>query len=268
MSKALVISGADFSANKLDTVSLLTPVPCTGIALNVSAVSFTKFRETATLTATVTPVDTTDTVIWASSDTDVVEVVGGALTAVGVGTATVTATCGNHSAACTVTAKVIYEESELYRANGYGIIASPWNSNRMSAEANSSYFAFAMGTNALGNKILPYNGLSVLGQNVYPIPIPKKASTIKIVSPDSTGTKLGYIYTYYIDSTTNQSYTTAEGAALISNYQIENPGALITIDLVERDLDSSVDSFTFSFRVKGGQGAPADMTNPVVITIE
>lgn len=265
MSKALVIGGADFSANKLDTVSLLTPVPCTGIALNVSAVSFTKFHEVATLTANVTPVDTTDTVIWASSDTDVVEVVGGVLTAVGVGTATVTATCGNHSATCTVTAKVIYEESELYRANGYGIIASPWNSNRMSAEANSLYGAFAIGTNVLGNKPLVYNGLTTLGQNVYPIPLPKKASSMKIVSPDSTGTHTNAIYVYFTDSTTNQSYSSAEGAAMVSNSSIDSPGTQVTLNLTE--LDASVDSFTFSFRCSSGN-TPADQTNPVVITIE
>ncbi|MBO7669889.1 MAG: Ig domain-containing protein [Oscillospiraceae bacterium] len=266
MSKALVIRGADFSVNKVTTVSLIGAVPCTAISLDKESVAFTHFRQTETLIASVLPADTTDSVVWASSDPNVVTVSDGVLTAVGVGSATITATCGNRSATCTVTAKVIYEESDLYRANGYGIIASPWNSNRMSAESNGAYMAFAMETNVLGNLNLAYNGASALGQEVYPIPLPKKASSLKIVSPDSTGTKLGYLYYYFIDSTTNQTYTSAAGAAMISTDSIAGDGVTqFSIDLT--GLASGVDSFTFSFRCKSGN-APADQTTPVVVTIE
>lgn len=265
MGKALVIRDADFSANKVATVALVSTVPCTGITLSETSISFTHFAETGTLTATVLPSDTTDSVVWSTSDADVVTVSNGALTAVGVGSATITATCGNRSATCTVTAKVIYEESDLYRANGYGIICNPWNTNRMSAQASAGYGAFAMGTNVLGNKKLAYDGASVLGQDVYPIPLPKGASSLKIVSPDSDGTHTNAFYMYFIDSTTNQSYSSAEGAAVVSNHTIDDPGTLPTWDLTE--LDASVDSFTFSFRCVTGN-TPAAQTNPVVVTIE
>ena len=60
--------------------------------------------DTVELTATVTPVETTDpTITWTSSD-DAVATVGedGVVTAVGEGEATITATCGNVKAECTV----------------------------------------------------------------------------------------------------------------------------------------------------------------------
>lgn len=82
----------------------LTPavqIPCTGITLDQNTLTFTA-EGTQTLTAAVTPNNTTDTVAW-STDTDTVATVsGGVVTAVGNGNATITATCGSYSATCAV----------------------------------------------------------------------------------------------------------------------------------------------------------------------
>ena len=81
--------------------ALAVPIPCTGITLNQNTMTFTE-AGTQTLTATVTPSDTTDTVTW-STDADAVATVnGGVVTAVGNGSATITATCGAYSATCAV----------------------------------------------------------------------------------------------------------------------------------------------------------------------
>ena len=64
--------------------------------------------DTETLTATVTPADTTDTVEWSSSDETVATVENGVVTAVGRGTATITATAGGASATCTVEVQRTY----------------------------------------------------------------------------------------------------------------------------------------------------------------
>lgn len=76
-------------------------VPCTGISLPANTLTFTA-EGTQTLTATVTPEGCTDTVTWESSNTSVATVNGGMVTAIGNGDAVITATCGKHSANCSV----------------------------------------------------------------------------------------------------------------------------------------------------------------------
>ena len=77
--------------------------PATGITLNKTALTLTAGKSD-TLTATVTPADTTDTVSWSSSKEAVATVDStGKVTAKAPGTATITATAGTKTATCTVT---------------------------------------------------------------------------------------------------------------------------------------------------------------------
>lgn len=79
------------------------PKPATGITLNKSELTLTA-GEDETLTATVTPEGSTDTVVWSSSKTDVatVDSATGKVTAVAPGEAIITATAGTKTATCTV----------------------------------------------------------------------------------------------------------------------------------------------------------------------
>ena len=77
------------------------PVPCTGISLDKSSLTFTA-KGTQTLTATVTPDGCTDEVVWSTNASAVATVSGGVVTAVGNGDAVITATCGAYSATCSV----------------------------------------------------------------------------------------------------------------------------------------------------------------------
>lgn len=82
--------------------STLTIVnPCTGITLDKGTLTIAR-GETATLTATVEPADTTDKVVWSSKDDNIATVKDGVVTAVGQGETTITATCGNQTASCKV----------------------------------------------------------------------------------------------------------------------------------------------------------------------
>lgn len=82
--------------------STLTIVnPCTGIKLDRDTLTIAR-GETATLTATVEPADTTDKVVWSSKDDNIATVKDGVVTAVGQGETTITATCGNQTASCKV----------------------------------------------------------------------------------------------------------------------------------------------------------------------
>lgn len=82
--------------------STLTIVnPCTGITLDKDTLTIAR-GETATLTATVEPADTTDKVVWSSADKTIATVENGVVAAVGLGETTITATCGNQTASCKV----------------------------------------------------------------------------------------------------------------------------------------------------------------------
>ena len=82
-----------------------TNIPCTNITLNAETLSFTD-SSAQTLTATLTPTDTTDSVIWSVSPTGIVAVENGTVTPVTNGTATITATCGSATATCSVTVNI------------------------------------------------------------------------------------------------------------------------------------------------------------------
>ena len=83
-------------------------VPAESVTLNKTALTL-EIGDTATLTATITPADTTDQPVWSSSDESVVTVdQSGKITAVGRGEATVTVKAGEASATCTVEVQRTY----------------------------------------------------------------------------------------------------------------------------------------------------------------
>ena len=91
------------SANVSEGSATLTIVnPCTGIKLDRDTLTIAR-GETATLTATVEPADTTDKVVWSSKDKTIATVdSNGKVSGVKVGDTTITATCGNQTASCKV----------------------------------------------------------------------------------------------------------------------------------------------------------------------
>ena len=94
-----------FTISKANGTLTITPVqvPATAITLNATSQKLTEGK-TVTLAATVTPADTTDAVVWTSSNTKVATVsADGVVTAVKEGTAVITATAGNVKATCKIT---------------------------------------------------------------------------------------------------------------------------------------------------------------------
>lgn len=89
-------------SKKNGTVKVVAHKPATEVKLDVDAKELIE-GESFDLTATVTPADTSDAIVWSSSDEKVATVTDGKVTAVGAGTAVITVTAGNVSANCTVT---------------------------------------------------------------------------------------------------------------------------------------------------------------------
>lgn len=105
MSQALIIKGADFTDNALESITFQRK-HATSISLSSDTLSFDAIGDTATLTATALPADHEDTIRWASSDTNVATVNNGAITVVGVGACNITVSAGSVSASCAVTVEI------------------------------------------------------------------------------------------------------------------------------------------------------------------
>lgn len=127
----MLFKNAVFSENMVDTVTALedsfNTIPATGIKLNPTTIKFASIGDTQKITATLTPDTATSSIIWESSNTDVVTVQkNGVATAVNDGMAAITATSGSATAKCNVTVntKELYSVSnkvcnaDFYEATG------------------------------------------------------------------------------------------------------------------------------------------------------
>lgn len=217
MGKALVVPGANFSTNKLATVTFITPVPCTGISLSASTAAMTKVGSMVTLTAAVTPADTTESVIWTSSDAQIVEVVGGTLIQHGVGIATITATCGSYSASCTVTCTMVYNgNNDLYKiVNGAGYKPSD-AADFLKYVAANGYIQYISKSEYGYPVFFNQSSLAEQYQGKGAIPLPYGATKITVTNPDAT--VFDRLYLYFLNSkVAAETSNTHDSAKLILN---------------------------------------------------
>ena len=104
----IIISGGGLvnSSTVALTMTVIPVVDVTGVTLDKSSLSLTA-GESATLTSTIAPEEATNkNVVWSTSNSNVAKVSGGVVTAVGVGSATITVTSvadGTKSASCSIT---------------------------------------------------------------------------------------------------------------------------------------------------------------------
>lgn len=189
MAKALVIKGANFSENKVAKITIAERVPCTGITLSKSALSFDDVDISETLIASVTPYDCTDAIVWASSDDSVASVnSSGIVTAKTIGTATITASCGSYSATCVVDINVIpsYVLVSGYIPERRSATGPAATTGKKDAETNSNH---VLATNSDSSSIYPIESKADVDTSPYrfvPIIIPNGAAAIKISSANGT----------------------------------------------------------------------------------
>ena len=105
-----------YNTHEVAFVSIEIVIPATNITLNKAEISL-KEKTTETLTATVTPANTTDSVSWKSADTNIATVdKNGKVTAVAPGTTTITVTAGAVHTTCKVTVTCAHANVTPYDA--------------------------------------------------------------------------------------------------------------------------------------------------------
>ncbi|MBR4505103.1 MAG: carbohydrate-binding domain-containing protein [Candidatus Methanomethylophilaceae archaeon] len=110
--KATITAKADSSRATCEIIVADASVPTAAISLSSGVLSL-NVGDTATLTAAVTPSDSSDVLTWKSSDISVATVSSdGKVTAIAAGSATITATYGSVSGACEVTVNPITVETD------------------------------------------------------------------------------------------------------------------------------------------------------------
>ena len=86
---------------------------CKGLVLSNGVVTLSQVGETWTLTVTTDPINTVDTVSFASGDSTVAEISeAGVITAVSAGETVITVTCGSLEATCKVICNIVEETTE------------------------------------------------------------------------------------------------------------------------------------------------------------
>lgn len=251
MGKALVIPDCSF-VHVIGQVTF-TDVHCTGISLDVNALNIRQ-TETATIKSIVTPDNTTDMIIWSTSDDNVASVANGIVTAKTEGTATITATCGEYSASCEVTVatnKLIIKGGRYLSLNVYSGVKSEYATLAPASGSRGGAFGSSIGKYkvlALTTDIEMDNGY----ENIYPYPIPHGATKIHvsclnaapvIVYYNSTvkGNPLGAQVTNY----DFPKVITGETASSGTEWSIETwSNDQRTFDIPEID---GIDSFTLGF---------------------
>ena len=136
------------------------PKPATGISLNKSELTLTVGDVDTSLTATVTPDDSTDTVVWSSDAPSVANVdsATGKVTAAAPGEAIITATAGTKTATCTVkvqAAPCAHENKNLIPEKASNCSERGWDEHQI---CNDCHQLFDMNGNPID--AIPYRDLN------------------------------------------------------------------------------------------------------------
>ena len=242
MATTLVIKNADFSVNKIETVSFAEKA-CIDIEINDASYDLTSIGATQNVDYTVTPSDTTDAIQWSSSDQNVATVENGVITAVGMGEATITVTCGSHSDMVQVSVDVAFNPTWKV---GYQIFDDE-SSGNLSFVNCASQSACACAAQTTGTYPIRNSGDPTL----YPYMIPKGATKIYVKATDCW---IGCIFSKS-DESEYASYAIVKAGG---NRASSTVGVG---DEVTYTIPSGVDCFGLTIRKKTGTMEQADLEN-------
>lgn len=262
MTKALVITGANFSANRLTTIDLVEDdIPCTGISLSQNTISFTNYTP-VTITATKTPANTTDVLSWSSSDETVATVNGGVVTPIGLGTCVITATCGDQTATATITVAITYIPSYAFAQLAYN------SSNGILGYSENYNYLCVKGTgDQKTEKAVAASGTPITG-GVYGIRLPANTDKIKLTLTNRDNIKnnqWGSVINWLLDESLSSAYPDYIKRITGTSF---NPKTETNLTFTVPD---GVDSFVFSIYLAAESPSgtdPADVASGMGLTVE
>jgi len=215
MGYAIKVPNADFSSVALDHINYIEPIPCTDISFLESVLEFEQAEEVKTLTAVTTPSDTTDSIIWSSSNNQVATVANGSVTIHGIGTAAITATCGEHSVSITVT------QTQLKAPYSLAVIANKYPSLRSVTGGSIIAVDSINDQYTMGQPIHPGRDLKVqTNDDVECVRVPYGATRIHVATTD--GVAVSISFTYVVDTTNLLTYNGLEYPAHLRNQTFVN----------------------------------------------
>ena len=258
MSKALVIKGANFLANRIEQITVSDPIPCTGISLSQNSLAFTQIGATATLTATLVPADTTEALTWVSSNEDVATVANGIVTCTGVGSATITATCGTFNVTCDVASTLTVVADDVWIAeDGYkygGSVNLP-TKDYISRSSDAASRLFYSETDELGG-YRAFSGTTNAGK--YAIPFPKGTTKIVFTKPDgATKYHFGFATCNTLERQTYVTGSDGDSARAVNGVIMFNQTSNEVIRDVAPNIADGANGFIFSYTFV----VPTDLAN-------
>lgn len=258
MSKALVIKGANFAANKVETITLTQPIPCTALSVSPTSKSFSALNETQQITITKTPADTTDTVTYSSSNENVATVSSsGLITCVGIGTAVITVTCGEQTATCEValSALTIVLDDTYAMQNGVQY-AEAINYSLNPPKDYISLYADNYGRVYYSDTEYGEYRVFTNGPGKYAIPLPKGATKVKINPPQGLQGRSAFVL-----ANVNEQQTYVQGAeglsALGIKHYINNWSATYPVTIDFSTYADQANGFIVSANAPSSAGIPA-----------
>lgn len=213
------------------------PVPATSITLDKTEITFTS-EEPQTISAVVLPANTTDVVVWTSSNTSIATVKNGVITPLNDGETVITATARNVSATCAVTVNIYGEiENPVFLQMGY----AGWGSTATSEPVTNDEYPETASFSAVPvkkgdtlvcktNIVSPKNWLQFFifgadgskGTMIY--------STEALGWDTVVATQDGFIRTNIIGQASNHNGTIAE----VSEYSVTSQGIKTTYTVVDK----------------------------------
>lgn len=242
MATTLVIKNANFSVNKIETVSFAEKA-CTDIEINDASYDLTSIGATQNIDYTVTPADTTDAITWSSSNQNVATVENGVITSTGIGDAIITVTCGSHSDTVSVNVTATFNPDWKIGYQYYGDTAGASQSFLNCASQSASAGAGQLtGTYPIRNSGDPAK---------YPYMIPNGATKINI---KATNCYIGCVFSKS-DETEYAEYAVVKpgGNNASSTAGVEGEHTY--------DIPSGVDCCAITIRKKSGTMAQEDLAN-------